>query len=84
MKEIFLNLTNIFLNDEEKKNIIEFTKWINESNDNASQVEENVFVNVNDDVRLFKYFMKLRDSFFQKTKKKLFKKKILILVFHYL
>jgi hypothetical protein len=26
MKEIFLNLTSIFLNDEEKKNIIEFTK----------------------------------------------------------
>jgi hypothetical protein len=65
-----LNLTSIFLNDEEKKNIIESTEWINESNDNASQVEENVFVNENDDVRLSEYSMKLRDSFSQKTEKK--------------
>jgi uncharacterized protein YchJ len=69
-KEISLNLTNVLLNDEEEKNIIEFTKWINESNDDASQVEKNVFVNVNDDVRLFEYFMKLRDSFSQKTEKR--------------
>jgi uncharacterized protein YchJ len=62
-KEISLNLTNVFLNDEEEKNIIEFTKWINESNDDASQIEKNVFVNVNDDVHFFEYFMKLRDSF---------------------
>jgi uncharacterized protein YchJ len=69
-KKIFLSLTNVFLNDEEKKNIIEFTEWINESNNDASQVEENVFVNVNDDVRFFEYFMKLRDSFSQRTEKK--------------
>jgi hypothetical protein len=69
-KEISLNLTSILLNDKEKENIIEFTKWINESNDDASQIEENVFVNVNDDVRLSEYFMKLRDSFFQRTEKK--------------
>jgi hypothetical protein len=65
-----LSLTSVLLNDEEERNIIEFTKWINESNDDASQVEENVFVNVNDDVRLSEYFMKLRDSFFQRTEKR--------------
>ncbi len=69
-KEISLNLTKILLNDEEKKNIIESTKWINESNDDASQVKENVFVNVNDDVRLSEYFIKLRDSFSQRTERR--------------
>jgi hypothetical protein len=69
-KEISLNLTSVFLNDEEKRNIIESTEWINESNDDASQIEENVFVNVNDDVHLFEYFMKFRDSFSQRTEKR--------------
>jgi hypothetical protein len=64
-----LNLISVLLNDEEKKNIIESTKWINESNDDASQVKENVFVNVNDDVRLSEYSIKLRDSFSQRTKR---------------
>ncbi len=68
-KEISLNLISVLLNDEEKKNIIESTKWINESNDDASQVKENVFVNVNDDVRLSEYSIKLRDSFSQRTKR---------------
>jgi hypothetical protein len=65
-----LSLTKVFLNDEEKKNIIESTEWVNESNNDASQVEENVFVNVNDDVRLSEYFIELRDSFSQRTEKK--------------
>jgi hypothetical protein len=69
-KEISLNLTSVFLNDEEKRNIIDFTKWVNESKDDASQIEKNVFVNVNDDVRFSEYFMKLRDSFSQRTEKK--------------
>jgi hypothetical protein len=65
-----LSLTSVFLNDEEEKNIIESTEWVNESNDDASQIEENVFVNVNDDVRLSEYSMKLRDSFSQRTEKR--------------
>ncbi len=68
-KKIFLSLTKVFLNDEKKRNIIEFTKWINESNNDASQVKENVFVNVNDDVRFSEYFIKLRDSFSQRSER---------------
>jgi hypothetical protein len=64
-----LSLTKVFLNDEKKRNIIEFTKWINESNNDASQVKENVFVNVNDDVRFSEYFIKLRDSFSQRSER---------------
>ncbi len=69
-KEISLSLTKVLLNDEEKRNIIESTKWVNESNDDASQVKENVFVNVNDDVRLSEYSIELRDSFSQRTERR--------------
>jgi hypothetical protein len=68
--EISWNLTNILLNDEEKRNIIEFSEWVNESNDITSQVEENIFVNMNDEIRLFEYSMNLRDSFFQRTERR--------------
>ncbi len=77
IKEISLILTSVFLDDEEKTNIIKFTKWIDESNDDVEHVEKkNDFVVVNDDVRFFAYFLKLRETFSQRiNNSSAFKKK---------
>ncbi len=68
IKKISLTLTNVFLDNEEKKNIIKLMKWIDESNDDVEHVEKkNDFVVVNDDVRLFEYSLKLRKTFSQRA-----------------